>query len=232
MLDLLFNNISYLGIILILVASVIIPIPEELVVIAAGLASYYETLNPALALASCLVGALIGDFLLYLIGYHFGHGILRETRFFGRFLRPDRELRVERMIRQHGLKVLFGARFLVGLRSTVYVAAGILRIPVRRFVIVDLFCASTVIGLVFTISYWYAWRLGDLLSLFEMIRGAEVALTIVIVVAVLTAVLFYWRRHQRRVARIQMKQQMRAARQARLVEPTGGLRGAESNSPA
>lgn len=212
MLELLFSNISYVGIVALLVAGVILPIPEELVVIAAGLAASYEQLNPWLAFGCCLGGALAGDCLLYAMGYHFGHGILRETRFFGRFLRPERELRVERMIRAHGLKVLFGARFLVGLRSTAYLAAGILRMPFRRFVLVDIFCATTVIGVVFTLSYAYAWRLGNLWGFFDMVRDAEVTVTVLIALAVVGIVLFYWRRHQQRVARIRLKQKKRAVR--------------------
>ena len=149
MLDLVFENISYLGIMALLVLGVVLPIPEELVVITAAWASYYKELNPWLAFLSCLAGALCGDCLLYALGYHFGHGILREHSYFGRFLRPDRELYVEQLIKRHGFKVLFGARFLVGLRSTAYLAAGILRMPFRPFILVDVFCASTVIGLVF-----------------------------------------------------------------------------------
>lgn len=211
MLDFLFNNLSYIGIIALLVAGVILPIPEELVVIAAGLAASYGQLNPWLAFAACLGGALAGDCLLYVLGYHFGHGVLRETRFVGRFLRPERELRMERMIRAHGLKVLFAARFMVGLRSTAYLAAGILRMPFRRFVVVDIVCATTVIGLVFSLSYVYAWRLGEL-GLLDMVRDAEVALTVLIVLLVAALVLFYWRRHQQRLTRIRLKQQRRASR--------------------
>lgn len=217
MFDFLLNNVSYLGVIALLVAGVILPIPEELVVIAAGLAASYGQLNPWLALAACLAGALAGDCLLYVLGYHFGHGILRETRFLGSFLRPERELRVERMIRAHGLKVLFAARFLVGLRSTAYLAAGILRMPFRHFVLVDIFCATTVIGLVFSLSYAFAWRLGEL-GLLDMIRDAEVTLTVLIAVAVAAVILFYWRRHRRRLARIRFKQEQRASRHSGVIK--------------
>lgn len=231
MLDLLFNNISYLGIVALLIAGAILPIPEELVVIAAGWAASYDQLNPWLAFLACLTGALIGDCLLYALGYHFGHGILRETRFFGRFLRPERELRVERMIRAHGLKVLFGARFLVGLRSTAYLAAGVLRMPFLPFLLVDVFCAATVIGIVFVLSYAYASRVGsNLLHLADMVRGAEIALTVVVVITVLTLVAYYWRRHQIRVARIKQKQLRRDVRRGLPVEARPAPAG-ESKSP-
>jgi membrane protein DedA with SNARE-associated domain len=213
MLNLLFSNISYLGVVALLIAGAVLPIPEELVVIAAGWAASYDQLNPWLAFAACLFGALVGDCLLYALGYHFGHGILRETRLFGRFLRPERELRVERMIRAHGLKVLFGARFLIGLRSTAYLAAGVLRMPFLRFLLVDIVCATTVIGIVFLLSYAYASRVGsNLWYLADMVRGAEIALTVVVVVTIVALVAIYWRRHKIRVARIKIKQQQREVR--------------------
>ncbi len=217
MLDLLFSNISYVGIIALLIAGAILPIPEEVVVVAAGWAASYDQLNPGFAFVSCLAGALVGDCLLYGLGYHFGHGILRETRFFGRFLRPERELRVERMIRAHGLKVLFGARFLIGLRSTAYLAAGVLRMPFLRFLLVDVVCATTVIGLVFTLAYAYASRVGsNLYYLADMVRDAEMALTVLILLAVAAIVGLYWRRHRRRVERIRQKQQRREIRRGEL----------------
>jgi membrane protein DedA with SNARE-associated domain len=230
MLDLLFSNISYVGIIALLIAGVVLPIPEELVVIAAGLAASYDQLNPWLAFAACLFGALTGDCLLYLLGYHFGHGILRETRWFGRFLRPERELRVERMIRQHGVKVLFGARFLVGLRSTAYLAAGILRMPFRRFLLADIFTATTVIGVVFGLSYAYAWRLGEL-RLMDMVQDAEQAITAIVAVTVIGLVAYYWRRHKQRVARIKMKQERRASRRTEAFLPNDDLTNRESKTP-
>lgn len=232
MLNFLFTNISYLGIVALLIAGAVLPIPEELVVIAAGWAASYDQLNPWLAFGSCLLGALIGDCLLYALGYHFGHGILRETRFFGRFLRPERELRVERMIRAHGLKVLFGARFLVGLRSTAYLAAGVLRMPFLRFLIVDIFCAATVIGLVFLLSYAYASRVGsNLRYLANMVRGAEIALTVIVVLSVAVAIIFYWRRHRQRVTRIRIRQQQREVRRSGSLQPARDLSRNESKSP-
>ena len=110
---------------------------------------------PWLAFACCLVGALIGDVLMYWIGYHFGRSVLQSQTWWARFLKPEREAKIERMIEQHGLKVLFLARFLVGLRSPVYLSAGILRVSFRRFFLTDLFCATTVIGTFFLLSFHY-----------------------------------------------------------------------------
>ncbi len=70
---------SYLGIILFLVLTGCgLPIPEEVPIVLAGVLSAKGQLVPEWAFAACLIGALLGDSLMYLIGYHFGHNLLRE----------------------------------------------------------------------------------------------------------------------------------------------------------
>src|SRR3954470_4097573 len=110
-----FEHVSYLGIVVVLVLTGSgLPIPEEVVVIPAGAAASYGQLNPWLALASCVAGALLGDAVMYGIGYRFGQSVLREHPWWARFLKPEREQQIEGLIRRHGLKVFFAARFLVG----------------------------------------------------------------------------------------------------------------------
>lgn len=212
MLDYLSSHISYLGIIFVLVLTGIgLPIPEELPVVLAGAASAYGKLNPWLAFLSCVLGALGGDCVMYGIGYRFGHGALKGNRYLARFLKPEREARVERLILQHGLKVLILARFMVGLRSAAYLAAGTLRLPFKRFIVVDALCATTVIGVSFGLSYRYARSVEELLV---WIRGFGLTVTVVVLVSVVILVLVYWQRRRNRLARIVQRRSSRANREA------------------
>ena len=190
------EHAPYLGIMLILVLTGSgLPIPEEAVVISAGVASSLGELEPWRALLSCLVGALLGDCLMYYIGFHFGRSVLREHPWWARFVKPEREQKMEEMIRAHGLKVFFLARFLVGLRSPVYLTAGILRVPFRRFLLVDAFSATVVIGLFFGLSYQYGEHIH------KWLRRGQYSLTIIVVGAILAAVgYFFWRRRKRKLA--------------------------------
>ena len=154
--DLLLGNGSYLVILTVLVLTGIgLPVPEEVPVVVAGILSSHGHLAPWLAFCTCLLGALVGDCAMYAIGRQFGHRVLREHRLWARLVKPHREAQMERMIQRHGLKVLLLARFLVVLRSPVFLSAGILRLPLRRFLLIDVFCASAVIGLFFGLSYAY-----------------------------------------------------------------------------
>ncbi|MBX7168821.1 MAG: DedA family protein [Pirellulales bacterium] len=214
MVDLLLNHGSYLGIMAVLILTGFgLPVPEEVPVILAGVAASYGRLNPGLAFLACLFGALVGDLVMYGIGYHFGRGVLFEHRVLARHLTPEREQRIEYMIKQHGLKVFFISRFLVGLRSPVYLTAGILRVPLRRFLSFDLLCATTVVGTFFGLSYKYGNRIE---GLWGYIRGVEMSVTFLVVVAVITvAVLYFLRRRRRRV----QLEQLRNQRLARMATP-------------
>ncbi len=145
---------SYFGIILFLVLTGCgLPIPEEVGIIAAGIAAGAEKLDLWLAFGACMIGALLGDSVMYAIGRFFGRGLMRH-KWFSKIVTPEAEARTERLIRKHGLKVFFVARFLVGVRAPMYVAAGIMRLPFARFLVIDGICATIVVGIVYWLSYF------------------------------------------------------------------------------
>lgn len=221
MAELLLQHISYLGIIAVLVLTGTgLPIPEEVPIILAGVASSYQQLNPWLAFAACLFGALAGDCLMYAIGYHFGRGVLFEHRMLARHLTPEREARIEQMIAQHGVKVFLVSRFLVGLRSPVYLTAGILRVPFRRFLFIDALCATVVVGTFFGLSYLYADRIT---GLWTFIRRAEISLTAIIVAAIATVIVWYIIRLRKRKARLELRRSQRQARATEAAQSRTGV---------
>jgi membrane protein DedA with SNARE-associated domain len=187
---------SYLAIIVVLVLTGMgLPIPEEVPIIAAGVISAHGQLDPWLAFACCVIGALLGDSMSYWIGYRLGRSLLRRHRWWGRYVTPEREQKIEEMIRAHGFKVFFLARFLIGLRSTIYVTAGILRMSFRRFILIDGACAAIIIGVFFGLSYLF----GEAVT--AWIRRAEWTVTVVVVLVVAGLAVFFWQRHRRKLLR-------------------------------
>jgi membrane protein DedA with SNARE-associated domain len=219
MLDALLNDVLpylLLGIPIVL-TGMGLPVPEEVLVIGAGVASHNGSLEPWVALITCIVAAILGDCAMYGIGYHFGHGLLRENRWFSRALNPRTERKMEQKIRQHGLKVLLITRFLVGVRSPVYVAAGVLRVPFQYFIVCDLISASLVVSLFFGLSYRFAEHI---LNIWEQIKRAEIALTVTIVAAILGVVIYFYVRHRRRVDRIRLRRLRRSQRSGKQGPPS------------
>jgi len=207
MLDFLFVHGSYLGIILFLtLIGCGLPIPEEVPIITAGVLSSSGQLDPRLAFLACLIGAVMGDSVMYAIGHHFGHKLVRIHPRLAQLVHAEEEEKFEYLIKRHGLKVLFVARFLVGVRSPVYLSAGVLRVGYLRFLVMDLLCASVVIGLFFGLSYAYGHHV------VQWVRQAELWLTIVVLLAIaIVAGSFYWR-GRKRVNRLTELHAMRAAR--------------------
>ncbi len=182
---------GYFGIILFLMLTGCgLPIPEEVPIVLAGVLSAQGKLEPEWAFASCLVGALIGDSIMYAIGYHFGHGLLARHPKIGKFVGAQREEQFEQSILRHGFKVMLLARFMVGVRGPVYLAAGVVRMPFRRFLLWDVVCATLVVGTFFGLSYAYGEKITDI------IRDAEMHLTLVLL-AVLGVVTLWWLRRRR-----------------------------------
>lgn len=194
--NILLSDASYIWVIIFLILTGCgLPIPEEVAIIACGAWAADGQMNPWLGMASCLVGCLIGDSIMYFIGYRFGRSVLRDHPVFTRFLTPEREKQIELLIRRRGFIVLFTSRFLVGIRSPVYLTAGILRYPYWRFILTDLFCAAVVIAVFFGLGWYFGPEIK------EFVLRAERGLTIVIAIGVIVGGLLFWwhRQHSKKL---------------------------------
>jgi len=189
--DFIFLNGGYFGIIFFLVLTGCgLPIPEEVPVVLAGVLCSQGRMEPELAFAACLFGALLGDSVMYAIGYHFGHGLLLKHPKLGKFVGAEREEYFEQAILRHGFKVMLLARFMVGVRGPVYLAAGVVRMPFRKFILWDLICATLVVSTFFALSYFYGQQIT------ELVRNAELTFTLVFsILGVIAGV--WWMRHRR-----------------------------------
>jgi membrane protein DedA with SNARE-associated domain len=175
------SHLSYIGIVVVLVLTGAgLPIPEEVPVIAAGVASHSGQMVAWRALACCLLGVVAGDCILYSIGYHFGRSLLNEYHWFSRSLTPEREKKIERLIALHGWKVFLVARLLVFIRSPVFVTAGILHMPFRKFLAIDAFCATIVVTTFFMLSYGFAAHID---VIWHWIHSSQYAITILVVLS-------------------------------------------------
>jgi membrane protein DedA with SNARE-associated domain len=199
MLDGLLQSGSYLGIFAFMVLTGCgLPLPEEVAIVFAGVRSAHgELLLPA-AFAACLLGALVGDAVMYGIGRRFGHSLTRRHPKFAKLLHADREEYFEQAIRRHGFKVLLVSRFMVGVRGPVYLAAGAVRMPFRRFLLWDLVCATLVVSAFFAISLGLGNAL-DRDAIGRLVRETELLVTAIVLVAVGVVAFFALRRQRRKL---------------------------------
>ena len=150
------GKFGYLGIILLLVLGGLgLPVPEEAPVILAAILSRRGTMWWPYALSACLVGVLLGDFVVYFLGYFYGEKVL-NIPLARKFLTPEREEQFKGYFHRHGVKILILGRFAVGFRTAAYLTAGILRLPALKLLVTDLFAVALSTFLMFGGGYWFA----------------------------------------------------------------------------
>ena len=114
-----------------------VPIPEDLTLVTGGVISGMGYTNPHIMFAVGMLGVLVGDGIMFAAGPIWGQKILRFKPI-ARIMTPKRYEQVQEKFDKYGNWVLFVARFLPGLRTAVFVTAGISRkVSYLRFIIMD-----------------------------------------------------------------------------------------------
>lgn len=138
------------------------PLPEELPVLAAGALAHEHIIRWWIALPVCLAGVLSGDIVLYWAGHHWGERIL-NWRVVRLVLSRAREQALLRAYRQHGVKIVFVARHVMGLRAAAFLTAGIARLPFWKFFLVDAGAAVVGVPFMFGLAYFFTDQLSAIL---------------------------------------------------------------------
>ncbi len=194
MMDAFIADSSYVGIFVFLVLTGLgLPLPEELVIVTSGVLCADGRLSVVFTLVALLAGCLVGDAVVYAVGMRIGDGVVRRPRPWMPKVDPARLAQMQALLARHGFKVLFAARFLVGLRFLVYLAVGASRMPFRRFMIIDTACAAFVIGAFYSLCFFLSQRYGD--AIYGWVRTGEFLTTATVVVLGVAALMFVrWRR--------------------------------------
>ena len=150
------NEYGYQGVFFaLLIAGFGFPIPEELPVITAGVLVGHEdtTLLWYIMLPVVMAGVVIGDGVLYAIGRLYGRRLLNLAWVQRHFVPPDKRAEIERNFAARGIMVLLGARLLPGIRTPIFIMAGVLRVPFGRFMLADAIYAVPMVNVLFWLSY-------------------------------------------------------------------------------
>jgi membrane protein DedA with SNARE-associated domain len=183
---------GYLGIALILILGGLgLPIPEEIPIIGAAVLTRGGQMSAFPAFASCLVGVLLGDFVVYLLGYFYGQKVLSLplTR---RLLTRQREAQINGYFHRHGFKILVSGRLVPGFRTAAYLTAGILKLPMLRLLVTDLIAATLSTSLMFGLGLLFANQIQ------KGIREVQQWFTLLAAAAVATWLLYRYYRARRR----------------------------------
>jgi len=151
-----------------------VPIPEDITLFAAGFLAYKGRISLQGALAVGLLGVLVGDSFMYLIGRNFGRKVFKWP-LFRRMFTPERIAKAEEKINNNARIICSTARFAPGLRAPVFITAGILRVPFPLFIGMDGLAALVSVPVWVILAYY----LGDKVeTLLEVAKNAKIGIAI------------------------------------------------------
>jgi membrane protein DedA with SNARE-associated domain len=157
-------SLSYAGLLIVLLlGSLGLPVPEEVPIVTAGILSHQGVMRWWLALASCIVGVMTGDIILYWLGRRWGERAL-ERPLIRRLVDRQRLAQIEAAYRRRGALIVFLARHVMGLRAVAFVGAGIVGLPFWKFMLADGLAIAYGIPLNFTIAYLFTQHLHGILA--------------------------------------------------------------------
>ena len=179
---------------LLLLCGLGLPVPEDISLISAGYLAHLGTVDLHAMFLVCFVAVLGGDALAFTVGRQFGTKILASP-FGHRYFTPRRQRRVRAYFRTYGSKVVFIARFLPGLRFSIFLSAGMLHVRPYVFVVYDSLAA--LLSVPFLV--YSAWFFGDRID--QVIKWAKRSeygiLALVGVVVLYVAIKLYRKRRAR-----------------------------------
>ncbi len=143
----------YFGLFLLLILGGLgFPFPEDATLILCGFLISHKFIKPVHALITVYAGLLTADIVIYSLGRRFGRAIITHKRFH-RFLSPGRISRLEEKFDRSGYPFILFGRHVIGFRAQVFLVAGIMKMPIIKFISADAVSALFTLALMIGIGY-------------------------------------------------------------------------------
>ena len=147
------DHFPYLGVFLLLILGGIgLPFPEDTTLILSGFLIAHYVMKPIPAFLVIYPSLLMTDFFLYLVGKKYGRMVVEHKRF-RKVISPDRLSKIEEKFKKWGIWVVLVGRHLLGLRAQIFLAAGVMKMDVIKFLIADGATSLLTIALMGGIGY-------------------------------------------------------------------------------
>jgi membrane protein DedA with SNARE-associated domain len=184
------QDYGYVGIFLGIVATGLgLPMPEELPVVIGGILVGHGLARWYFMLPVCIVAVIIGDSFLYLIGRFYGPRLLTYRWVQKRLLPPERLESIAKNFARYGVRILLFARMTPGIRAPIFLTAGLIRLPLTRFVMADSIYAVPGVSLLFFLGFWFGDSVLGIVDQVEEVKS-YIVLVLVVVVALYLAYRF------------------------------------------
>lgn len=189
----LIQQLGYPGIVVLMgLESSVFPIPSEMVMPQAGFLVAEGQMNLAVVILLGIIGSWLGALLNYLVAMSVGRAFfLRFGRYF--FCPPDKFAMVERFFNAHGEISTFTGRLVPVVRHLISIPAGLVRMPMARFILYTGLGAGLWVSILTVIGYLCGRNMDSIKRYSHVATLGVIALSAVVITA------YVWR-HRRRKA--------------------------------
>ncbi len=195
-----FQVYGYAAVFLVLLACGFgLPIPEDITLVAGGVISGLGYTDVHTMFAVSMAGVLLGDSIMFGLGRHFGPRFLK-FKLAQKLITPERYAQVQEKFEKYGQWVIFVGRFMPGLRSPIFVVAGISgKISFLKFFLIDGFAALISVPIWVYLGEFGAHNLDTLFEIIENFQKTAIAAVVALVAVVAGVLIYKHRRKQRKV---------------------------------
>jgi membrane protein DedA with SNARE-associated domain len=186
--------------ILLLLCGLGLPMPEDIVLIAAGMLGVIDGHSWIKISAFMYAGVLLGDTMIFFAGQRYGTRLL-GTAWFQRIFPPTKQARVEELFAKHGTTGLFIGRFLPGLRAPIFFSAGSLKVSLVKFLLMDGLAALVSVPVFVWLGHWLWVKFADDFAQIEQALKRTHTFTLwgtLVIVVLLVAAVWLWKRRDRK----------------------------------
>lgn len=147
-----------------------LPVNEDILLVVAAALTLKGVMDPVPLIAVAWCGLVIADLLIFHWGRLFGTRLL-EHRLLARAVPPQRLLAMQGLMLRWGPATIFLARFMPGVRTAVYFAAGSLKLPYRQQLLFDGAAAAVELPLLVYGVRYLGGRWEEILSQLQRLQG-------------------------------------------------------------
>lgn len=190
-----FTEYGYIAVfVMLLICGFGVPVPEDVTLVTGGVIAGLGYANEHNMVLVGLAGVMVGDGLIFTGGRYFGDRITR-VRFFQKLLTPERYAAVQDKFSKYGRWVMFVARFLPGLRTPVFLTAGMSRrVSWPTWFFMDGFAALISVPVWVYLGYYGAKNID---WLFTMVRQGQHIILGLLLLGVAVGAAYWWRHRKR-----------------------------------
>lgn len=197
-----FSSFGYLAVFGVLLACGFgLPMPEDITLVAGGIISGLGYTNVHVMFAVSMIGVLAGDGIIFTLGYVYGERAIKGP--LKSILTPSRFEAVQSYFQRYGNWVVFVGRFTPGLRTAIFLTAGLSRrVSYLRFFITDGLAALISVPVWVYLGYYGAHEHEQVA---KWVREGQIGILSVLVFVIVGAAVVWYRR--RKKAALYAKQQ-------------------------